>query len=102
MLLAMIFPLCTNMLYSAAETARVRTALLFFAFHATRIAWQYGYERMPVSRPYRTHGEADLPSATSAAKKGIIQMLERDEMMDRSPNLLETQVMTIRLTANMN
>lgn len=37
-----MLPDCTNILYSAADTALVRTAFEFLEFQETRMAWQYG------------------------------------------------------------
>lgn len=94
----MMFPDCTNMLYRAAETARVRTALLLFAFQATKMAWQYGYERSTVKIAYRDQ-VASAGRVTRPIRQGRIQMLEVDETMARSLKRLETQVMRIRLHA---
>lgn len=93
MLAATIFPLCTNILYSAALTALVRTAFEFFAFQPTRIAWQYGYETSPDRSPYRTQRLLSFLSVTSPIRKGRIQMLEDEEIMLRSLKYWETFVM---------
>lgn len=81
------------MLYNAALTARVRTVFEFLEFQATRIAWQYGYERRPVSKAYRTQGLAVGLKVTRATSQGKIQMLELDETMERSLKYWLTLVM---------
>ena len=56
---------------------------------------------MPVSSAYRIHGRAS-GTATRAMNHGSIQKLAMDDMMDRSLNFLDSQVMMRRLTANRN
>lgn len=84
MFTATILPDCTNILYSAALTALVRTVFEFFAFHPTRIAWQYGYETNPDKRPYRIQRLASGRRVTRPTRKGKIQMLDEEEIMLRS------------------
>lgn len=90
---AMMLPDCTNMLYNAADTARVRTVFEFLEFHATRMAWQYGYERSPVSKAYRSQGLASFFNVTMPMSHGRIQIFEDEETIDLSLKYWLTLVM---------
>jgi len=64
MLDAMMPEACTNMLYSAAETVRERTALELREFQATWIGWAAGRGGL-VSRHFHGAGWVDMNAITT-------------------------------------